>query len=309
MITTLTLNASIDKAYYMEKPIENGTVMRIARVHNSAGGKGLNVARVIKICGSSVKATGLVGGFNGKHLESMLDEDQIPHDFGTFHGETRSCINILDPAHGSTEYLEPGDPVTEKELEEFLKKFETVIADSDVVTISGSAPVGAPKDVYRAFVETAKKNGKFVILDTSGDYLHHGLLSKPDMIKPNKEELEDLLGIRIRTEDDIRSCAQKLHEDGIPYVAVSLGADGALLVCSDGTYKSVPPKIDVVNTVGCGDSMVAGFAVAIEQHLPPAQALLYASSVASANALSPYTGHFDPAIQRELYNKGTFLLL
>ena len=118
MITTVTLNASIDKAYYMESSIENGTVMRVKAVHNSAGGKGLNVARAVHLCGEEVLATGLVGGYNGKYLEALLDKDGVSHDFVHIQGETRSCINILDREYGSTEYLEPGFEVDESTAEE-----------------------------------------------------------------------------------------------------------------------------------------------------------------------------------------------
>lgn len=115
MITTVTLNASIDKAYHMTQKIENGTVMRVAETHNSAGRKGLNVARVVKLCGSDTKAAGFVGGYNGQYLESLLDADGISYEFEHINGETRSCINILDPGYGSTEYLEGGCEVTAEE--------------------------------------------------------------------------------------------------------------------------------------------------------------------------------------------------
>ena len=114
MITTVTMNASIDKAYFMDHTIENGTVMRVARCRNSAGGKGLNVARAIKLCGEKVQATGITGGFNGQYLESMLARDGIAYHFGHMEGETRCCINILDEGYGSTEYLEPGSEFRQK---------------------------------------------------------------------------------------------------------------------------------------------------------------------------------------------------
>ena len=122
MITTVTLNASIDKAYVMDKPIQNGTVMRVSKCHNTAGGKGLNVARAIKTCGEDVLATGLVGGYNGCYLERLLEEDGVAHQFGKIQGETRSCINILDPAFGSTEYLESGAEISADEETVFVEK-------------------------------------------------------------------------------------------------------------------------------------------------------------------------------------------
>ena len=153
--------------------------MRVAKTDNSAGGKGLNVARVIKLCGVDSKATGLVGGFNGQYLESLLDADGINHEFGHIQGETRSCINILDPGYGSTEYLEGGCDVTKEEEADFLNKFPEIIKDSDVVTISGSAPRGMGKDIYQKLIKVIKDQGKQVILDTSGEYLEKGLESSP----------------------------------------------------------------------------------------------------------------------------------
>lgn len=189
MITTVTLNASIDKAYHMTEKIENGTVMRVAKTDNSAGGKGLNVARVIKLCGVDSKATGLVGGFNGQYLESLLDADGIDHEFGHIQGETRSCINILGPGYGSTEYLEGGCNVTKEEEADFLNKFPEIIKDSDVVTISGSAPKDMGKDIYQKLIKVIKDQGKQVILDTSGEYLEKGLESQPTMVNQTKMRL------------------------------------------------------------------------------------------------------------------------
>lgn len=304
MITTVTLNASIDKAYHMDKAIVNGTVMRVKSCRNSAGGKGLNVARIIRLCGAKVQATGLVGGYNGQYLESLLDEDGIAHDFGKVEGETRSCINILDPEYGSTEYLEPGFTVKDEELDAYLEKFKKIIQDSDVVTISGSAPAGVSKDVYARMTAIVKEAGKQVILDTSGELLKNGIEAKPTMVKPNRDEIEALFGVKITSGEDVIKYGKKIYEKGIPYVVISLGGDGALLVCSEGIYQAIPPKVEVVNTVGCGDSMVGAFAVALEQKKDSQEALKYAASVATANALSPDTGNFDPGILDGIY-KGT----
>lgn len=303
MITTVTLNASIDKAYYMDGSIENGTVMRVNSVHNSAGGKGLNVARIIKLCGEDVLATGLVGGFNGSYLENLLDSDGIKHKFIRIKGETRSCINILDSKYGSTEYLEPGCKVTENEEKEFLEEFPTIIKDSSVVTISGSVPSGMSTDIYKRIVSTVKEAGKQVILDTSGKMLETSLQSKPTVVKPNKDELEMLFNTKIESIEDVISCAEKISDKGISYVIVSLGGDGALMLCSDGVFHGKPPKLKVVNTVGCGDSMVGAFAVALHRKYEPLEALRFAVATASANALSPNTGDFEPETSKKLLNE------
>ncbi len=310
MITTITLNASIDKAYYMKGTIENGTVMRVMECRNSAGGKGLNVARVVKLCGGQVKASGMVGGFNGAYLESMLDKDGINHEFYHIAGETRSCINILDQGYGSTEYLEPGCGVTEEEVTEFLTQvFPQVIRDSDVVTISGSVPKGCGTDIYARMIETIKSLGKQVILDTSGQLLKEGIKAKPTMVKPNQDEIELLYDTKITSFEEVKKYAQAIHEEGIEYVVISLGGDGALLVCKDGMFQGKPPKVEVINTVGCGDSMVGAFAAALEKKLSGPEALKYAVSVASANACTPDTGRFDPAKAQEIFQGVTITQL
>lgn len=303
MITTVTLNASIDKAYYMDGSIENGTVMRVKSVINTAGGKGLNVARVVNLCKEDVLAAGLAGGYNGGYLENLLDKDGIPHDFDHIEGETRSCINILDEAFGSTEYLEPGCQVTEEEEKNFLKRFPQIIKDSSVITISGSIPRGMSKDIYNRMIFLAKEKGKQVILDTSGELLKKGIQACPTVVKPNKDEMEMLFHTEIRGTEDVIKNAEKILDQGIPYVVVSLGGDGALMLCKEGVFHGKPPEIKVVNTVGCGDSMVGALAVALHRNYEPEKALQFAVAVASANAMSPSTGCFDPEVYKKLIHE------
>ncbi len=300
MITTVTLNASIDKAYYMEDKIENGKVMRVKSVRNTAGGKGLNVARIVNLCGENVLATGLAGGYNGAYLESLLDEDGIPHDFDHIKGETRSCINILDEEFGSTEYLEPGCNVTKQEEENFLKRFPSIIEQSSIVTISGSVPKGMSKDIYKNMISMVKDAGKQVILDTSGELLETGIEAHPTVVKPNKDEMEMLFHTKIQNVEDVVQNAKEILDQGIPYVVVSLGGDGAMMLCEKGVFLAKPPKMDAVNTVGCGDSMVGALAVAFYRDYMPEKALQFAVAVASANALSPSTGNFDTEVYKKL---------
>ena len=293
MITTVTMNAALDKAYFLEKEIVNGTVMRVARCHTTVGGKGLNVARAISICGAKVQATGLVGGFNGQYLESLLDQDGIPHRFGHVAGETRSCINILDPGYGSTEYLEPGFTVSPEEEQAFMKAFPDIIRESDVVTISGSLPGGVKKDIYAKMITIAKAMGKKVLLDSSGDTLKASLAAGPTLVKPNQDEIRQITEGEITSEKDLIRAGKKIHGMGISYVVISLGKEGALLICNEGVFKGHTPQVKAVNAVGCGDSMLGAFAVAFEKGYTPGQALKYAIAVASGNAMSPDTGHFD----------------
>lgn len=244
MITTVTLNASIDKAYVMDKPIQNGTVMRVSKCHNTAGGKGLNVARAIKTCGEDVLATGLVGGYNGRYLERLLEEDGVAHQFGKIQGETRSCINILDPAFGSTEYLESGAEISADEETVFVEKvFPLAIANSAVITISGSVPKGASSTVYKRLIEGAKADGKIVLLDTSGAQLKESLSAKPFLVKPNVDELEMLFETKIKSTKEIVEYAHEIRNYGIPNVMISMGSRGALLSCDEGDIIACPPAV------------------------------------------------------------------
>ena len=301
MIITLTLNAAVDKAYHISGVVEPGTVMRVHTCRNTAGGKGLNVARVIKLCGEDVMPSGLAGGRTGALLEQLTYRDGLNGRFVHVDAETRCCINILDEKNRSTEFLEPGEMVTAQEMERFMQEFEKICTDAEVVTMSGSVPQGVRKDIYRILVERVKSWGKKVILDTSGELLKEGIEAAPDMIKPNQEELSMLLGRPVTTLDDVKAAAMELYNKGIGHVVVSLGRDGALLVCDQGILHGIPPRIKAVNTVGCGDSMVGAFAVAFRRGYGPKESLKYAVAVSAANALSDQTGHFEPEELERIY--------
>ena len=293
MITTVTLNVSIDKAYKIKGCVESGKVIRVLECNNTAGGKGLNVSRVISLCGEEVLATGFVGGHCGTLAEELLEKDNIKNQFTHVKSETRSCINILDENNISTEFLEKGSFISEDEVNKFLNDFNKIIDNSDIITISGSVPQGVPIDIYSTLIKMVKDKNKKVILDASGDLLKEGIKALPTMIKPNSEEMENLLGVGINNREEVINSAIKLYESGIELIVVSLGKDGALLVCKDGVYHGKPPKIKVVNTVGCGDSMVAAFAVAMERGYSNVDSLKYAVSISAANAMTFSTGSFN----------------
>ncbi len=305
MIVTLTLNAAIDKAYRISGTVQPGTVMRVLSCINTAGGKGLNVARVVHCCGEEVTPSGLVGGNTGSLLEELAAGDGLKGRFVRIKGETRCCINILDENLQSTEFLEPGEDVTEAEIDSFIKEFLEICKDAQVITMSGSVPRGVRKGIYKELTEQLKAMGKTVILDTSGELLKEGIKAAPHMIKPNQEELEMLLGKPIISMEQTIEAAKELHKGGIAKVVVSLGKDGALLVSDQGIFHGVPPKITAINTVGCGDSMVAGFAVAMQRGLSAQESLKYAVSVSAANAMSHRTGHFEKEEFDKIYPQVT----
>lgn len=300
MILTVTLNSSIDKLYLMES-VRPETVMRVREVHNTAGGKGLNVSRVAAKLGESVTAMGFVGGFNGQYLESLVPDPKIRCAFTHVAGETRSCINCWDLSSGrSTEYLEPGEPVSAEDVCRFLNDFLLQLPSADVVTVSGSAPKGVPEDFYCELIRRCRKAGVPVLVDTSGNRLVSAVKERPTLIKPNADEIVQLTGRPFSGTAEAVLSLRELYRTGIPYVVLSLGADGALLACGDGVFHGRPPKIDPRNTVGCGDSMMAGFAAGFARRLPAEETFRMALAVSAASALSLFTGDFDPADYEDL---------
>lgn len=302
MITTVTLNVAIDKTYEIDQ-LQKGEVMRVGKCTKTPGGKGLNVTRVIKLCGEEVVATGFVGGHSGAYVEELLEEQQIVCDFSHTASETRTCINVLDHDGTSTEFLEAGELVTQAELDDFLHKFENIIDKSNIITISGSVPEGVDTDIYARLIAMAKEKGKKVILDTSGDLLKVGIKSSPTMIKPNRDEIRALLNISVDNWDELVEGAKKLQSMGIEIVVVSLGIDGALAVTKDAVYHGKPPKITTVNTVGSGDSMVAAFAVGFARDYTIEEMLRYAIAVSAANTLTMATGSFKEEDMKMLYDR------
>ena len=295
MILTVTLNTSIDKLYLMDG-IRPETVMRVKEVHNTAGGKGLNVSRVAAKLGEKVTAAGFVGGFNGRYLESLVDSPLIRCAFTHVEAETRSCINCWDLSDGkSTEYLEPGAPVSSGEVTRFLEDFGRELPGADVVTVSGSIPEGTPEDIYRVLIRRCRNAGVPVLVDTSGKLLASAAEEKPTLIKPNEDEIVQLLGRPVSSPEEAARALMELHEGGIPYAVLSLGEEGALLACSEGVFHGKPPEIVPRNTVGCGDSMTAGFAAGFARALPVTESFRMALAVSAASALSLFTGDFAPA--------------
>lgn len=292
MILTVNLNASIDKAYKVEN-FKIGAVTRVKEVIPTAGGKGLNVARVLSALGETVNVTGFIGGFSGAFIEQELKKENMPFNFIHINGETRSCINIIDLSSKiHTELLEPGPDVTAQELDKFLKFYTKAVKTSEVITLSGSAPKGIKENIYARLVAIAKGEHKKVILDTSGKYLEMGLASSPTLIKPNKSEAEALLGRQLKDTEELIYAAKDLAKLGPEICVISLGEKGAIAASKslNEAYWALPPKIQASNTVGCGDAMVAGFAVALYNNLPLEDSLKFAIAVSAAAALSPITG-------------------
>lgn len=292
MILTVTLNAAIDKRYVVSGAKE-GEVNRVLTCTYTPGGKGLNVSKPAAIAGANVVATGFVGGHAGDYIVDALKPFGITSRFYRLEVESRSCINIWDEEKKvQTEYLEPGFTVSENEFEGFLKYFMELVKEADVVTMSGSVPKGLDGTSYQKLVAIVKEAGKKVILDTSGELLRLGIEAKPTMVKPNIDEIRMLTGRACDSREELIDAAKEIHAKGVEVVVISLGADGSLAVCESGVYQAIVPKIDAVNTVGCGDSMIAGFALGFEEGLSIEGTLRKASAISAAAAMREETGFF-----------------
>lgn len=301
MILTVTLNAAIDKRYVVEEFCV-GEVNRIKECAYTPGGKGLNVSKPAAIAGAEVVATGFVGGHAGKYIEECLKDFHIKSAFYHLAEESRSCINIWDETNRvQTEFLEPGFTVGEGEFAKFQEKFSELVKEADVVAMSGSVPRGLDEKAYPVLIDIVKKAGKKVILDTSGKLLEEGIQARPTMIKPNIDEIRMLTDKPCSDLGEIVRAAKEIHQRGVEVVVVSLGSDGALCACVDGVYRAAVPKINAVNTVGCGDSMIAGFALAFEAGEPPAEGLKRASAMSAAAAMREETGYFVPEDMEKIY--------
>ena len=292
MILTVTLNAAIDKRYVVEG-FRTGEVNRVKECTYVPGGKGLNVSKPVSIYGAEVVATGFAGCHAGAYIEDALKPFGIRSAFYHVDAESRSCINIWDEVNQvQTEFLEPGFTLTEEDFAGFEAKFRQLVQEAKVVAMSGSVPKGLDGTAYQRLVKIVKDAGIPVILDTSGKLLEMGIEAIPTMIKPNIDEIRMLTGKRCDDISEIIEAARAIHERGVKIVAVSLGADGSLAVGDDGIFRARVPKIDAVNTVGCGDSMIAGFALGLSKGLPLEETLRLASAISAAAAMREETGFF-----------------
>ena len=224
MILTVTMNPSIDTRYQLDKLIIDD-VNRVTP-EKTAGGKGLNVSRVLLQLGDDVLATGLLGGHMGAYMAELMDADGVKNDFVPIAGETRICLNILHEGN-QTELLESGPQIAPAELEAFTAKFAELAAKADVVTLSGSLPRGVDAGYYAELVKIAEEAGAKVLLDTSGASLEAALKSeiKPELVKPNLTEINGLLGTSFTT-DDVDELRAALASDArfsdIPWVVVAV---------------------------------------------------------------------------------------
>ena len=255
MIYTVTLNPSIDYIVRLDKVLI-GSVNRMDSDDKFAGGKGINVSRVLKRLGIENTATGFIGGFTGKFITDILEEEGNSSHFVEVEQDTR--INVKIKADAETEINGPGPEISSQKLEE-LEKFLSSLTSGDTVVFAGSSPKNLGNVVYKKLIGLTRKTGAQVVCDFEGQTLLDSLEFEPLLVKPNNHELGDIFGVKLESLDQIESYARQILDKGAQHVIISMAGDGALLVTRDGAYFAKPIKGNVKNSVGAGDSMVAGF--------------------------------------------------
>lgn len=295
MILTVTLNAALDITYRVPR-LQPHTTNRITEVSERPGGKGLNVARVLAALGHRTVATGFAGGGTGEALRALLAETAVTDALVPVGGATRRTVAVVDAATGDTTQLnEPGPVVSPAEWDTFLGTYRELLGEARAVALCGSLPPGVPVDVYARLTRAARSAGVPVLLDTSGEPLRRGLAARPDLAKPNADELAALTG----STEPLRA-ARDARRRGAHAVAASLGPDGMLAVTADGIWQAAPPRRIAGNPTGAGDSAVAGLLSGLVEELPWPDRLTRAVALSAATVRAPAAGEFDAATYEEL---------
>lgn len=282
MIYTVTLNPAIDYVIYVDQ-FSEGQLNKTKKEYKFPGGKGINVARVLQELNTPALNLGFVGGFTGSFIKSELNQHGLAHDFIEVSEDTR--INIKLKSDEETEINGLGPVVTEVQLSELYDQVKT-LSKRDMLVLSGSIPQGVPKDIYITLAKQAFQQDVPFVVDISDDSLWDILAYQPVLIKPNEHELAELFKTQWTSIQDIYPYGKKLVDKGAQHVIVSLGSKGALLFYEDQCFKAEPLSGRLINSVGAGDSVVAGFISGISQGMDAVDAFKLGVACGSATAFS-----------------------
>ncbi|ALA41574.1 phosphofructokinase [Paenibacillus peoriae] len=282
MIYTVTLNPSID--YIVEvDDLKLGDLNRMKRDLKLPGGKGINVSRVLNQLGADSTAIGFLGGFTGRFIDDTLREESIKTDFVIIEDDTR--INIKLKHGDETEINGLGPAIREQEADALVQKLAG-LQENDIVVLSGSIPPSLGGDFYDRLINVCQQTGAEFVIDTTGEALMKALVHKPLLIKPNHHELAELFGVTIHSKEEIVTYGRKLLEAGAKNVLISMAGEGALFITADEVYHANVPAGTVKNSVGAGDSMIAGFVGTLALHGDPIEAFRAGVASGSATAFS-----------------------
>ena len=260
MVITVTLNPALDKTVTLPGFAVN-TVNRVQSIRLDPGGKGINVSKAIKALGGNTLSIGILGGASGGFIKAALDRMKLPNEMILSEEQTRTNIKIVDPVlKTNTDINEAGGPISRDTLLAVWEKLISVAKPGDTVVFAGKNPPGMADELLAAWIRRLKSLDIRVCVDTVGIPMRLALKEKPDIIKPNKAELSEIMGKNLVTDLEILEAAKELVENGVGLAAVSMGDNGAFFVTKDQVLRGYCPKVSVVSTVGAGDSMMAALA-------------------------------------------------
>lgn len=292
LILTVSLNPSIGRRYNI-KDFQLGKSFVATDIQYTAEGGGLNVMNVIKGFNVPVMVTGFLGGRNGDYIKKELDLMGIRQEFIPINEESRSSISIISENGISTKISERGPSISGNEVLAFYELYKEIIKEVDIICASGSLPHGLPPETYANLIIMAKEVGKKFFLDTSGEALKLGVDAKPFFVKPNREELEEIIGCKIQSEMELVQAGKYLAENDIEIVIISLGDEGSIAFHNGYIYRIRVPKIETINPAGSGDAMVGGFVASLYRDYDFEFALKVAAACGTANAMEKETGKVD----------------
>ncbi|EOH87449.1 1-phosphofructokinase [Enterococcus villorum] len=282
MIYTITLNPSIDFIVRVDG-LKIGHLNRMKEDFKLPGGKGINVSRILKRIDSNSTALGFLGGFTGNFISDWLKNEAISTSFTTVQSDTR--INIKLKSDTETEINGLGPLISEEEIDE-LKRALSVVEKGDIVVLSGSAPASLRKGFYQELIDIIREKDADFVIDTTGEDLKNALEKNPLLIKPNNHELAELYQTQFHDVEDILPYGEKLLAEGAQNVLISMAGDGALLFTKEGAYQSNVLVRPLKNSVGAGDSMIAGFIGSYSKKQDPIEAFKWGVACGSATAFS-----------------------
>lgn len=303
MISTITLNPSLDKTIHITKLIPNDT-NRVIKVEIDAGGKGINCSRMLKQLGAKTKIVTFLSGHNGSYIKLVLNNEGINYDHIETKRPTRTTTAIEESGDNPpTTFNEKGGPIEHSELVNFMEKVKDASRESSYIVVGGSIPMGITVDIYKALIQIAATSGAKAVLDADGEALVEGIRAKPFMVKPNLDEAERLLGEKFESRSDVGRAALKIQSMGVELVIISLGKQGAIAAYNGKIYDAVSPKVKTLSTVGSGDSLNAGVLFGLEQNLPFEECLKLGCACGAATAMSSGTEigskeHVDKLVEK-----------
>jgi 1-phosphofructokinase family hexose kinase len=285
VILTVTLNAALDTTYAVDL-LTAGEVNPVTHVCTQAGGKGINVARVLRMLGHEAVITGLAGGPTGAAIRADLSDAGLPESLVPVAGDARRTVTVVEDGGLPTAFHERGPTIAPAEWARFLSMYRDLAARAAIVVLSGSLPPGVPRDAYAELIRLAP--AAQTIVDTSGVPLELAVAAGPDVVKPNRSELVTTTGIM-----DPLEAALRLRDGGAHAVVASLGDAGLLALTPDGDWRARPPESVEGNPTGAGDACVAVLAAGLANGIPWRELLVQAVAVSAAAVACPVAGGFD----------------